>query len=317
MSLGAVCAQKILAGDVRQLARAISWAESGDRRAAEILRALFTRTGHASVIGVTGFPGAGKSSLCDRLIEAYRAQGKRVAVLAIDPSSAFSGGAILGDRIRMMRHSADPAVYVRSMATRGHLGGLSRATADALELIDAAGYDIVIVETVGVGQDEIDVAKLADTVVVVLVPGMGDDIQAIKAGILEIADLFVVNKSDRDGADKLVAELTQMLTLTEEGRNSGPPILKTIATQSAGITELVQAIDRHLAADSRLARRKQRQFDRASARVTELLTRALLERTLAATLGAGGWELLVRRVASREVDPYSAVEEILSKSVTS
>lgn len=299
------------AGDMGALARAISWVENSDRRAGEILRELFPTTGRAITIGVTGFPGAGKSSLCDRLISVYRAQGKTVGVIAVDPSSAFSGGAILGDRIRMMRHAGDTGVYIRSMATRGHLGGLSRSTADALDLLDAFGKDVVIVETVGVGQDEVEVAKLTDTVLVVLVPGMGDDIQAIKAGILEIADLFVVNKADREGSDKLVAELTQMMTLTDDHRPR-PPILKTVATQGQGIDALIAAIQVHRESPDYQAGRVERRQDRARGRLTEMLTRALLERTLSAGIGQEGWERLIARVAGREIDPYTAVEQVLA-----
>jgi LAO/AO transport system kinase len=231
-------------------------------------------------------------------------------VIAVDPSSAFSGGAILGDRVRMMRHSNDADVFIRSMATRGRLGGLSRATADALDLMDAAGKNVVIVETVGVGQDEIDIARLADVTLVVLVPGMGDDIQAIKAGILEIADLFVVNKADRDGADKLVSELQQMLMLAED-RRAQTPILKTVAVAGEGLPELAAAIDALLTRQDVAARRDERRRLRAEVRLEELLGRILFDRVVAQGIGAAAWNGLVERLARRETDPYTAVEEIV------
>ena len=218
---------RLRAGDVRAVARCISMVEEGVPSAVDVLRGAFPHTGRATVLGVTGSPGAGKSSLVDRLVGSYREAGHRVAVVAVDPSSAYSGGAILGDRVRMMRHATDDGVFIRSMATRGHLGGLSRATNDVIDLLDAAGYDPILVETVGVGQDEVDVVKTADAVAVVLVPGMGDDIQAIKAGILEIADLFVINKADREGADRLQAELDYMLALVEQPDRPKPCLLYT------------------------------------------------------------------------------------------
>ena len=218
--------QALLAGDVRALARAISMVEENRPAAVSLLQEVFPRTGSATVIGLTGSPGSGKSSLVDRLVAAFRSEGKRVGVIAVDPSSAFSGGAILGDRVRMQDHAGDRDVFIRSMATRGYLGGLSRATNDAIDLMDAAGYDPILVETVGVGQDEVDVVKTADVVAVVLVPGMGDDIQAIKAGILEIADLFVINKADRPGADRLESELAYMLDLASGSSRVKPEILR-------------------------------------------------------------------------------------------
>jgi len=236
-------ARRLLSGDTRALARAITLVEDRSSEAPAILREAFPATGGAFALGITGFPGAGKSSLVDRLTASYRARQKKVGVVAVDPSSAFSGGAILGDRIRMMRHSTDPGVFIRSMATRGALGGLSRATADTIALLDAAGHEVVLVETVGVGQDEIDVVRAADTVVVVLVPGMGDDIQAIKAGILEIADVFVINKSDQPGADRLQAELETMMSLGEAADRK--EIVRTVAVRDEGVEELVAAVERH------------------------------------------------------------------------
>ncbi len=312
-SAGTSLAERLLAGHVGALARGISLVERGDGAAVSLLREVYPKTGRATTIGITGFPGAGKSSLVDRLISVYRESGKTVGVIAVDPSSAFSGGAILGDRVRMMGHSGDEDVFIRSMATRGHLGGLARATGEAVDLVDAAGIDVVLIETVGVGQDEIDVASLADAVVVVLVPGMGDDIQAIKAGILEIADLFVVNKSDRDGADKLVAELRHMMMLAED-RTDRRPILKTVATQRKGIDELAGAIEEHLSRPGASERRDERRRARASARLEGLLAETLVRRIVDAAGGGPVWDTIVGRLAERSIDPYSAVEELMSAS---
>src|SRR5450432_1166744 len=233
----------VITGHPRRIGQAISALER-EGGAPEISRALYSRTGRARVVGMTGPPGAGKSTLVQRLAQLWRSEGKRVGIVAVDPSSPFTGGAILGDRIRMAEIYTDPGVLIRSMATRGHLGGLARATADAVDVLDAAGYDEILVETVGVGQDEVEVFRLAQTCVVVLTPGMGDDIQAIKAGLMEVADLFVVNKADRDGADRVVQEILQMLELGEHGAWL-PPILKTVATTGAGIDELIGKLEEH------------------------------------------------------------------------
>ncbi len=303
---------RLLEGDVRAVARAVSVVERGDGETAAILRAVYRHTGRAVVIGVTGAPGSGKSSLVDRLIAAYRADDARVAVVAIDPSSAFSGGAILGDRVRMQGHATDPFVFIRSMATRGQLGGLARATNDAIDLLDAAGYDPVIVETVGVGQDEVEIVRTADAVVVVLVPGMGDDIQAIKAGILEIADLFVINKADRDGVDRLHAELDSMLSLSSQSERPKPSIHRTVAVADEGIGELQQAIGEFLRnSDSR--RREERRRERAESRFLSILEEQLLHRVLAQALPPGAMRQLVQRIAQREIDPYTAVRETVAR----
>jgi len=233
-------AHAVIAGDPAALARAISLAEEGTPRGERILADVYPSTGRASLIGITGPPGAGKSSLVNHLLALYRSRGRALGVVAIDPSSAFSGGAILGDRIRMQQHALDESVFIRSMATRGQFGGLSRATRDAVDLMDAAGRDPILIETVGVGQDEVDVVRLADTVLVVLTPGQGDDIQAIKAGLLEIADLFVINKADHPGADRLASDLEGMLALGEQ-RPWTPPILMTVATEEKGIEDLARA----------------------------------------------------------------------------
>ena len=303
---------RLLEGDVRAVARAISVVERGSGEAAGILQAVYRHTGRARVLGITGAPGSGKSTLVDRLIAAYRADGARVAVVAVDPSSAFSGGAILGDRVRMQGHATDPSVFIRSMATRGQLGGLARKTNDAIDLLDAAGYDPVIVETVGVGQDEVDIVRTADAVAVVLVPGMGDDIQAIKAGILEIADLFVINKADREGADRLHADLESMLSLAPEAERPRPSIHRTVALTNQGVGELLQAI-RDFFRDTESVRHEKRRADRAESRFLSLLEEQLTSHVLAQALPHDAMRQLVARIAQREIDPYTAVRETVAR----
>jgi len=306
-------AQRILDGDVRALARGISDVEDGAPGSAEILRELFPHTGTATVMGITGSPGAGKSSLVDRLVAAYRTSGKRVGVVAVDPSSAYSGGAILGDRVRMQGHATDPGVFIRSMASRGHMGGLSRAASDAVDLMDAAGYDPVIVETVGVGQDEIDIARAADVVAVVLVPGMGDDIQAIKAGILEIADIFVINKADRAGADRVAADLEAMMALAPQPGAPKPPIFRTIALSGEGIPELATGLLGLVASDP-AAHRAARRRERAEMRFLGVLT----DRFLAGIRGEGRrYQEIVGEIADRRLDPYTAAERLLREGKAS
>ncbi len=303
---------RLASGDVRALARAISLVEDDADEAVAVLRDAFPRTGRATVLGVTGSPGAGKSSLVDRLVAAYRSAGRRVGVVAVDPSSAYSGGAILGDRVRMQGHALDPGVFIRSMASRGWLGGLSRAANDAVDLLDAAGYDPILVETVGVGQDEIEVARAADVVAVVLVPGMGDDIQAIKAGILEIADLFVVNKADRPGAERVVADLEAMMALVPAEGSDRPAIVRTVAVRDEGTADVTAAVDAYLlraGAD----RRRRRRVERAEARFRSLLAERLSSHVLRAALPAGALQRTVESIADRRVDPYTAVEGVLSR----
>jgi len=302
---------RVMDGDPRALARAISLAEDNAPRAMELLRELFPYTGKARVLGVTGPPGAGKSSLVDHLITHYRKAGHRVGVLAVDPSSAYSGGAILGDRVRMQRHAGDDGVFIRSMATRGHLGGLARASNDAIDLLDAAGFDPVLVETVGVGQDEIEVVKTADVVVVVLVPGMGDDIQAIKAGILEIADLFVINKADREGADRLHADLDYMLSLGSYEERPRPGVLRTIAIRDEGVEQLREELDRFLEREH--GQRIERRRERSLARLLAVLTERLMARAMERVLSEERLEQLVEAIADRRLDPYSAVDEIVEE----
>ncbi len=304
--------KKLLDGDVRALARSITLVEENAPGAVEVLRQVFPRTGGSTVIGITGSPGAGKSSLVDGLVAAYRAKGSKVGVVAVDPSSAYSGGAILGDRIRMQQHAIDSGVFIRSMATRGYLGGLSRAAGDAIDLMDAAGYDPILVETVGVGQDEIEVVGTADVVCVVLVPGMGDDIQAIKAGILEIADLFIVNKADKPGVERLVMDLQYMISLAPGRQENGPPILKTIAARSEGIEEMLDSIGEYVRGagrDKREERRRERAARRLRTIVSERLTRMLMDRESERE----HLDRLIDRVAHRQIDPYSAAEQLLAK----
>jgi LAO/AO transport system kinase len=304
-------ASEVLSGNRRSAARLLRAIDDELPSAEEGLRELFPHTGRAHVVGITGTPGAGKSTLCDRLIAAWRAKGRTVGVLAVDPTSPFSGGAILGDRIRMQEHTLDPGVFIRSLATRGNLGGLSRATFDSVKVLDAMGVDHVLIETVGVGQDEVEIAQLAHTTVVVTVPGLGDDVQAIKAGILEIADLFVVNKADREGAERSVRDLRGMLELRRTHPKPGepepwePPIISAIATQNSGIGEMAAAIDRHgqsIRASGELVHRE------AARAKTELLGRLqgrLMQRAVR-TLEAreGPLDELAHRVARRELDPY-------------
>ncbi len=303
----------VVAGSHREIGRAMTAAET-EGGSPELLARLFGRTGRARVFGITGPPGAGKSTLVARLAQAYRRGGRTVGIVAVDPSSPFSGGAILGDRIRMGEIYTDPGVFIRSMATRGALGGLARATSDAVDILDAAGYDVVLIETVGVGQDEIDIVKAADTTAVVLVPGLGDDIQAIKAGILEIGDVFIVNKADREGADRTAAELSMMLDLSPTGAWR-PPIVRTVATRSEGIGEAVEALEahhRHLAASREGTARVRR---RSRARLLALLEERFRRAVDAQAPDADGLEAAVERVAGREEDPYSAAARLFGKLV--
>ncbi len=330
-------AEKVLAGDQRAAARLMRDLEDGVGPAREVLRALFPRTGRAYVVGLTGAPGAGKSSLTDRLIALYRAQGRRVGVVAVDPTSPFSGGAILGDRIRMQDHALDDGVFIRSLATRGHLGGLSRAAAEVVQVLDAMGKDVILVETVGVGQDEIEIAGLAHTVVVVTVPGMGDDVQAIKAGVLEIADVFAVNKADHEGADRAVRDLQIMLELrraaaTRTGqdhdarhRPSGtgaaedpaswePPIVKTVATRGDGLDDLCAAVARHREHLDASGERASREVARARAGFVSMLRERLLEGALARLAAEEGQlDEIASRIAARQADPWALADELASR----
>ena len=297
-------------GDKRATARILSIVENEEPDAAPILREIYPFTGRARVVGVTGPPGGGKSTLVNRLAGEYRARGSRVAVVAVDPSSPFSGGALLGDRIRMSERFLDEGLFIRSMASRGHAGGLARTTIRVVNVLDALGYDVVIVETVGVGQEEVDVVRVVDTVCLVTVPGLGDDIQAIKAGVLEIADVLVVNKADRPGADDAARDLAQMLTLGTLRTEWKPPIVRTIAATGEGVAELAQAIDRHGAWAAKSGERDRRRRAAARGEVEDLLREALVKR-LRDRLGDERVERAVERVARRDLDPYAAVDELL------
>jgi LAO/AO transport system kinase len=305
---------RILEGDARAIARGISLIEDDPKSGADLVRDVFGRTGRAFLVGITGAPGAGKSTLVDALVTRWRKTGMQVGVIAVDPTSPYTGGAMLGDRVRMQTHASDSGVFIRSMATRGHLGGLSRATADAAIILDAAGKDIVAIETVGVGQDEVDIVRAADAAVLVLVPGMGDEVQALKAGIMEIADIFVVNKADRDGADRTVAEVESLLSLQAFAPvDWKPPIVRTVGTTGAGIDELLKEIERFRAhAGATLATRRR---TRAATQLRAILADRFMAR-IDREVAAADMDELIERVVARETDPYSAADDILRRAET-
>jgi LAO/AO transport system kinase len=301
---------QLRSGDARALARAISIIENRAAGWSDLLKALFPLTGNALVIGLTGAPGSGKSTLVDQLAKHYRKENRTVGIIAVDPTSPYTGGAILGDRIRMQDHHADPGIYIRSMATRGSLGGLARATADAATVLDASGRDLIMIETVGVGQDEVDIVRLADVTIVILVPGMGDDVQTIKAGIMEIADIFVINKSDRDGAERVEREIRAMQSLAARHDRWTPPIVKTVASDGAGITDLAETIADYEAFLEKEDLVLKKNVENWQERLIEMLRDAMLEKARA-QLGSGRLERYATEIAEHKRDPYSLVEEIV------
>jgi LAO/AO transport system kinase len=293
------------------LARAITAVENRTPEAVPLLKALFPFSGKARIVGLTGAPGAGKSTLVDQLARKYREQNCSVGIVAVDPTSPYTGGAILGDRIRMQSHHSDPGIYIRSMATRGSLGGLARTTADVATVLDASGKDVILIETVGVGQDEVDIVRLADITVVVLVPGMGDDVQTIKAGIMEIADVFAINKSDREGAERVERELRAMQSMAQRADKWTPPIVKTVAPEGTGISELAAAIgnyEKFLERENLLLRK---QTENWRDRLLEMLRDSVLQRVVRDHLGDGAVTKYAAEVAEHKRDPYSLVEEIV------
>jgi LAO/AO transport system kinase len=309
--MGATLAERVIAGDPRAIARAISLIEDESAAGADLIRELYPRTGRTYLIGVTGPPGAGKSTLVDRMTGELRKAGQTIGIVAVDPTSPFSGGAILGDRVRMAAHFGDEGVFIRSMATRGHLGGLARATSDVALVLDAAGKDVVIIETVGVGQDEVDIVRTADVSIVVLVPGTGDEVQALKAGIMEIADVFVVNKADRDGADRLAQSVVAMLSLQAfKPDDWRPPILKTEATTGAGVPEVIAAVDQFRAHSE--AERATRRRERQEYRLRDLLSHRFLQ-LAEQELAPGEFQRLADGIAARRIDPYSAAGAIINR----
>lgn len=313
--------EKVVSGDVRSVARVIRDIDDGIPAVREVLKALYPHTGKAYVIGITGAPGVGKSTLVDQMIGHLRQQGKTVGVLAVDPTSPFSGGAILGDRVRMQRHSMDEGVFIRSLATRGHFGGLTQSTRSAIDVLDAMGKEIVIVETVGVGQDEVDVVRSAHTTVICVIPGMGDDIQAIKAGILEVGDIFLINKADREGSDKTLSDLRLMIDMDQRKYESGtwkPPILKAQAVFDQGVIELLEEIDKHAGylrsvyGDLRFRARR----DKVLEELAEMVKNRLVEAVFRGLTESGEFEEAADAIVRGDLDPYTASDDLVLPKIS-
>src|SRR5277367_5430308 len=307
-------AEQVRAGDVRAISRAVSAIENRSDDAEEILRQVFPYTGNAYLVGITGAPGTGKSTLVDRLAGHYRSEKKTVGIIAVDPSSPFTGGAILGDRVRMQGHATDSGIFIRSMATRGYLGGLAQATGDTALLLDAAGKQMILVETVGVGQGEIEIVRLADCTIVVLVPGMGDDVQSLKAGLMEIGDIFVINKSDREGADRFEQQLRGVLTIVPEREGWKPPIVRTIATENKGVADLGRQIALFRKHFEQAHERPAREIAHWKEWILQLLETRLMERVAGKYLSEKELDTIAAAVAGRKTDPYAAVNEILARA---
>ncbi len=303
---------QLQAGDLRALARAISAVENRSTGYLDLLKSIFPSSGKARRIGLTGAPGAGKSTLVDQLARHYRRENRQIGIIAVDPTSPYTGGAILGDRIRMQDHYADPGIYIRSMATRGSLGGLARATTDVAAVLEASGRDLILIETVGVGQDEIDIVRLADITVVILVPGMGDDVQSIKAGIMEIADIFVINKSDRDGSERVEREIRALQSLAVRDDGWTPPIVKTVASEATGITDLASAVRQYEAYLQEKGRLLQHQTRNWEERLLEMVRNTLMEKARA-QVSDGDLARYAREIAEHKRDPYTLVDEIVSR----
>ncbi len=312
----ATIAEKVIAGDVRAVARLIRDIDDGMPHVREVLKELYPHTGKAYVIGITGAPGVGKSTLVDQIVAHLRKRDKTVGVLAVDPTSPFSGGAILGDRVRMQRHSMDPGVFIRSMATRGHFGGLTQSTRSAIDVLDAMGKDYILVETVGVGQDEVDVVRSAHTTVIVVIPGMGDDIQAIKAGILEVGDIFLINKADREGSDKTMSDLRLMIEMDQKKYEAGgwkPPILKVEAVFDKGVDEFLEAVDQHAAylAGTTKGLHSRGSKDKVCQELGEMIKARLIEEVLSRLTESGEFDKAVESIVEGKVDPYTACEDLV------